>query len=115
MLSARPKVLHAIAGRSLLAHTLHAIGGGENGSVAVVIGPDQDAVAEEIKALAPSAQIFVQHERRGTAHAVLAARTAIAEGHDAILIVFTDTPLVRPETLARLRRAIDDGAAVAAL
>ena len=77
-----------------------------------------DAFARSVasgEACIPAAQIFVQRERRGTAHAVLAARAEIAKGYDELLVVFTDTPLVRPQTLGRLRKAIAQGAAVAAL
>jgi bifunctional UDP-N-acetylglucosamine pyrophosphorylase / glucosamine-1-phosphate N-acetyltransferase len=112
MRSARPKVLHLIAGESLLAHVLAAAGAGDT---AMVIGPDQEVVAQEVRRLAPEAGIFVQRERRGTAHAVLAAREAIARGYDDVLVVFTDTPLIRRETLDRLRGGIAEGAAVAAL
>ncbi len=115
MRSSRPKVLHAIAGRSLLAHVLAAVDAAPEAATAVVIGPDQEAVAAEVGRLAPTAVVFVQSERRGTAHAVLAAREAIAEGFDDVLVVFTDTPLLRRETVDRLRGAIADGAAVAAL
>ena len=115
MRSSRPKVLHAIAGRSLLAHVLAAVDSASGAATAVVIGPDQEAVAAEVGRLAPTAVVFVQSERRGTAHAVLAAREAIAEGFDDVLVVFTDTPLLRRETVDRLRGAIADGAAVAAL
>src|SRR5262249_15685130 len=83
--------------------------------LAVVVGPDHEAVAAEARRLAPKVQIFQQRERKGTAHAVLSARKAIAKGIDDILVVFADTPLVRPETLAKLRRAIGNGAAVAVL
>jgi bifunctional UDP-N-acetylglucosamine pyrophosphorylase/glucosamine-1-phosphate N-acetyltransferase len=115
MRSSRPKVLHAIAGRSLLAHVLAAVDSGCGAAIAVVIGPDQEAVAAEVGRLMPTAGVFVQNERRGTAHAVLAAREAIAEGFDDVLVVFTDTPLVRRETLDRLRGAIANGATVAVL
>jgi bifunctional UDP-N-acetylglucosamine pyrophosphorylase / glucosamine-1-phosphate N-acetyltransferase len=57
----------------------------------------------------------VQHERCGTAHAVLAARAAIERGADDILIVYGDTPLIAPASLSRLRAAIARGAAVAVL
>src|SRR6185437_11438380 len=80
MRSAKPKVLHAVAGRSLLAHTLHAVLGAGTERAAVVIGPDAQAVADETKRVLPSADVFVQRERRGTAHAVLAARAAVEEG-----------------------------------
>jgi bifunctional UDP-N-acetylglucosamine pyrophosphorylase / glucosamine-1-phosphate N-acetyltransferase len=115
MRSAQPKVLHQVAGRSLLAHVLSAISETKATQTAVVIGPGQDAVAAEVKRVAPEAECFVQQERCGTAHAVLAARRAI-EGHpDEILIVYGDTPLVRPATLLQLRRAIAEGAAAGVL
>jgi bifunctional UDP-N-acetylglucosamine pyrophosphorylase/glucosamine-1-phosphate N-acetyltransferase len=112
MRSLMPKVLHAIGGRALITHVLAAAG---SGATAVVIGPGQDAVATEVKRTAPAAEIFLQEERRGTAHAVLAARAAIVRGAAVILVLFGDTPLIRPETLARLRDAIAQGAGVAVL
>jgi bifunctional UDP-N-acetylglucosamine pyrophosphorylase/glucosamine-1-phosphate N-acetyltransferase len=114
MRSSRPKVLHAIGGFPLIAHVLAAVG--ETGSAtAVVIGPGQDKVAAAVAATLPAAKIFVQAERRGTAHAVLAARPALAAGADDILVVFADTPLVRPQTLTRLREPLSRGKAVAVL
>jgi bifunctional UDP-N-acetylglucosamine pyrophosphorylase / glucosamine-1-phosphate N-acetyltransferase len=115
MVSRRPKVLHAIGGRSLLGHVLTSIGPTPALSVVVVIGPDQDAVGAEIKQYRPDAQIVFQTERRGTAHAVLAAREALTRGFDDVLILFGDTPLIRPATVARLRDALARGAAVAVL
>src|SRR5215469_2978584 len=115
MRSVRPKVLHPLAGRSLLAHVLGSIAEAGVNATAVVIGPGEDAVAAEVKRVSPDADSFVQQERRGTAHAVLAARDAIARHTDDILIVYGDTPLVQPASLARLRAAIANGAAVAVL
>jgi len=114
MRSSRPKVLHAIAGRTLLAHVLAAVAD-VGGDVAVVVGPNGDEVAATAKQLVPAADVVVQHERRGTAHAVLMAKAAIARGADDILIVFADTPLVRAETLRQLRAPLAEGAAVAVL
>lgn len=114
MRSSRPKVLHAIGGRTLIAHVLSAIDEA-GGAVAVVVGPGHDEVATLVKRIAPAAQMFVQAERRGTAHAVLAARDAIARGTDDLLVLFGDTPLIAPATLARLRAALAEGAAVAVL
>lgn len=115
MRSRHPKVMHEVAGRSLLAHVLTAIRDGVGGKIAVVVGPDSDTVAQEARTVLPEAESFVQTERRGTAHAVLAAKPALARGADDMLIAFGDTPLIRPETLARLRQALADGAAVAVL
>jgi bifunctional UDP-N-acetylglucosamine pyrophosphorylase / glucosamine-1-phosphate N-acetyltransferase len=116
MRSLTPKVLHAIGGRALITHVLAAAGqGAATPATAVVIGPGHDAVAAEVKRIAPAAEIFVQSERRGTAHAVLAARAALARGAGVILVLFGDTPFIRPETLARLQDAVTTGAAVAVL
>ncbi len=115
MRSAKPKVLHQVAGRSLLAHVLAAVADAGVERTAVVIGPGEDDVTAEAKRVLPRAEMFTQHERRGTAHAVLAARPAIARGADDILVVYGDTPLIRPATLRRLRAPLAAGAAVAVL
>ncbi|EKS38064.1 glmU protein [Afipia broomeae ATCC 49717] len=115
MRSSLPKVLHPIAGQPLIAHVLAAAPGGKNDTIAVVVGPDHQAVVDEIKRSRPEAKTFVQRERLGTAHAVLAAREAIAYGADDILVAFGDTPLIDAVTFERLRTALKDGAALAVL
>src|SRR4051794_1751455 len=84
MQSSRPKVLHAVAGRSLLGHVLTAAG---NQPIAVVLGPEHDDVSADMRLYAPQARAFVQTQRRGTAHAVLAAKAAIEKGADDILVI----------------------------
>src|SRR5207237_694049 len=115
MRSQRPKVLHEVAGRSLLAHVLTAVRAAGGTATAVVIGPGADAVAAEAARVVPDAEMFVQAERRGTAHAVLAAKAAIERGADDVLVIFGDTPLIRPQTLRRMRDALATGTAVAVL
>jgi bifunctional UDP-N-acetylglucosamine pyrophosphorylase/glucosamine-1-phosphate N-acetyltransferase len=115
MRSAAPKALHRLAGRSLLAHVLGAVRAAGATAIVIVVGPDHDIVAAEAKRLAPDAEIAVQSERRGTAHAVLAAKAAISRGPDDVLVVFADTPLIRPQSLTRLREALANGAALAVL
>jgi bifunctional UDP-N-acetylglucosamine pyrophosphorylase / glucosamine-1-phosphate N-acetyltransferase len=115
MRSAVPKVLHPVAGQSLLAHVLGAAPKGSSASLAVVVGPDHQAVEEEAKRVRPDAATFVQRERLGTAHAVLAARDAIARGADDLLIAFGDTPLISAATFERLRAPLTNGAALAVL
>jgi bifunctional UDP-N-acetylglucosamine pyrophosphorylase / glucosamine-1-phosphate N-acetyltransferase len=106
--------LHAIGQRPLITHVLSALRA-VSGSTAVVVGPGQDAVAAEVNSVIPQAEIFVQSERRGTAHAVLAAKSAIVRGADDILILFADTPLIEADTLARMRTSLADDAAVVVL
>jgi bifunctional UDP-N-acetylglucosamine pyrophosphorylase / glucosamine-1-phosphate N-acetyltransferase len=115
MRSALPKVLHEVGRRSLLAHVLDAATRAGATDIAVVVGPGQNAAAAEARRVVPKVQIFEQRERRGTAHAVLAARKALARGADDILVMFGDTPLVRAENLQALRAALAQGAAVAVL
>jgi len=115
MRSALPKVLHPMAGQSLLAHVLAAAPKGPGTALAVVVGLDQGSVTDEVRRLRPDAAIFVQRQRLGTAHAVLAAREAIARGADDLLVVFGDTPLISAATLARLRAPLQNGAALAVL
>jgi bifunctional UDP-N-acetylglucosamine pyrophosphorylase/glucosamine-1-phosphate N-acetyltransferase len=115
MRSSLPKVLHRLAGRSMLAHVLDAVRRAGADDLAVVIGPQRDDVAAEILRMAPGAKVLVQAERLGTAHAVLAARDLLSQGFDDILVLFADTPLVRPETFAALREKLSAGAGVAVL
>jgi bifunctional UDP-N-acetylglucosamine pyrophosphorylase/glucosamine-1-phosphate N-acetyltransferase len=115
MRSARPKVLHELAGRSMLAHVLSAVREGGNGDVVVVVGADHDGVAAEALKAAPLANIAVQRQRLGTAHAVLAAREQIQRGYDDILVVYADIPLITGVTLAAMRTDVADGAHVVAL
>jgi bifunctional UDP-N-acetylglucosamine pyrophosphorylase/glucosamine-1-phosphate N-acetyltransferase len=112
MRTSLPKALHAIGGRTLLEHVLSAVSGAD---IALVVGPDHGALEAAAKKLVPKAQVYMQRERLGTAHAVLAAKAALAQKHDDVLVVFADTPLVRGETLAQLRGALAGGAAVAVL
>src|SRR5436305_334629 len=115
MRSRLPKVLHPVAGQSLLAHVLDAAPHGTGAALAVVIGPDHKAVAEEVRRVRSDAATFIQAERLGTAHAVLAARAAIARGADDLLIVFGDTPLISENTLRRMRAPLQNGAALTVL
>jgi bifunctional UDP-N-acetylglucosamine pyrophosphorylase / glucosamine-1-phosphate N-acetyltransferase len=115
MRSARPKVLHELAGRSMLAHVLSTVREGAMGDIAVVVGPNGDRVAAEALKVAPEAKIAVQRERRGTADAVLAARDQIERGYADILIVYADIPLIEASTLAAMRTELASGADLVAL
>ena len=115
MRSSLPKVLHPVAGQSLLAHVLDAAPHGTGAALAVVIGPHHKAVADEVARIRPDAATFIQAERLGTAHAVLAAREALARGADDLLVAFGDTPLISAETFARMRAPLQEGAALTVL
>ena len=106
MQSNLPKVMHAIAGRPMVAHLLASLAAEKISPVVVVVGPDMDGVA---KAVAPHRTV-IQKDRLGTGHAVLQAQQALAGFAGDILIVYGDTPLITPETLARMRAARVEGA-----
>src|SRR4051812_49713779 len=96
MRSARRKVLHEIAGRSMLGHVMAAIAAAGATREAVVVGPDRDDVGAEARRFVPDAEIFVQGERLGTAHAVLAARAPLQRGADHVGIALAHTPPLQP-------------------
>jgi bifunctional UDP-N-acetylglucosamine pyrophosphorylase / glucosamine-1-phosphate N-acetyltransferase len=115
MRSAKPKVLHGIAGRAMLEHTLAAAAEAGAEAYALIVAPGGQELVSVARKIVPPIEPFVQTRRLGTAHAALAARAAIERGYDDVLILFADTPLVRSETLRNLRGPLERGAAVVAL
>ncbi len=112
MKSATPKVLHKVAGLPMVGHVAKAALAAGGGDVAVVVGRGADEVRSAIKPFAPGVETFVQTERLGTGHAVLAARAAIERGYDDILVMFGDAPLIEADSLIRARQLIANGNAV---
>ncbi|MCS6853300.1 MAG: bifunctional UDP-N-acetylglucosamine diphosphorylase/glucosamine-1-phosphate N-acetyltransferase GlmU [Elioraea sp.] len=114
MRSCLPKPLHPLAGRPMVAHVLDAARAAGFAEAAVVIGPEP-AFAAMRDAVAP-ARCFVQEERLGTAHAVLAAAPALEATAGEAMILYGDVPLVRPATmLALAQRRREAGADLALL
>ncbi|MGS1096062.1 bifunctional UDP-N-acetylglucosamine diphosphorylase/glucosamine-1-phosphate N-acetyltransferase GlmU [Aquamicrobium terrae] len=115
MKSALPKVLHKIAGLPLVAHVARAAQGAGAGDLALVVGHGGEKLRAAAEGFAPEAEIFEQKERLGTAHAVLVARPAIERGHDDVLVMFGDTPLIDADALTMARIRLAEGAAVVVL
>ena len=110
--SALPKVLHQVAGRPMLGHVLASVQALPNARAILVIGPDMEPVAEYARTLAPDLKTAIQKNQKGTGDAVRAALGQIPEGAEGtVLVVFGDTPLIRPETLLALRAGCADGGA----
>jgi bifunctional UDP-N-acetylglucosamine pyrophosphorylase/glucosamine-1-phosphate N-acetyltransferase len=109
MHSALPKVLHALAGRPLLAHVIDAARALKPREIFVVYGHGGDAV----RAAFPGARVsWVEQARRlGTGHAVMQALPRVKRGGD-VLVLNGDVPLVRRETLASLAAAAKGGLAI---
>jgi bifunctional UDP-N-acetylglucosamine pyrophosphorylase/glucosamine-1-phosphate N-acetyltransferase len=113
MQSALPKILHEVAGRPMIRHVLAALEPLRPAATVVVLGQGADKIAE---AVAPAVTV-TQHPPRGTGDAVRAAKPALADklaGLDDVMILFSDTPLLQTETIARLLEARrSSGAAIA--
>ena len=101
MKSSRPKVLHALAGRSLIEHVLRTVDGLRADSVTVVVGHGGDEVRGSL-ASRPSVQFAVQSPQLGTGHALLQAESALTGQSGTVLLLYADVPLLQTATLARL-------------
>ena len=99
--SQRAKVLHEIGGKPLLAHVVAAASSVVPAqSIFAIIGYQAEQVRED---LAPTGINFVlQREQRGTGHALMEARDDL-QSFETILVLSGDVPLLRPETIARVR------------
>lgn len=115
MRSSRPKVLHEVAGLAMVCHVVKAAQAAGGDAHAVVVGREAHAVEQAVRAVAHNVSFHEQAERLGTAHAVLAARDAIAAGYDDLLVLFADTPLTDPAALLAIRAELAAGAGVAVL
>ena len=107
MRSDTPKVLHTLAGRSMLSHALHAVAKVAPQHLVVVVGQDRQPVTEAIEALADALgrriDVAVQDEQHGTGHAVGCGLTALPDDFDGTVVVTAgDVPLLDADTLAGL-------------
>jgi len=119
MRSATPKVLHAIAGRSLIGHVLEAASAVDPSHVVVVIGHARDQVLAHLEEVAPWVDTVVQEEQRGTGHAVRIALAALASAQALaaapVIVLSGDTPLLTGATVRELVEAHLDAGAAATL
>ncbi|QYX55646.1 bifunctional UDP-N-acetylglucosamine diphosphorylase/glucosamine-1-phosphate N-acetyltransferase GlmU [Roseovarius sp. SCSIO 43702] len=105
MQSDLPKVLHQIAGAPMLHHALRTGGTLSPDRTVVVAGHEAEAVSHAARAFDDTAQVVLQPEQLGTAHAVAQAAPAL-DGHEGdALVLYGDTPFISPETLARMAEA----------
>jgi bifunctional UDP-N-acetylglucosamine pyrophosphorylase/glucosamine-1-phosphate N-acetyltransferase len=112
MKSAQSKVLHPVAGRSLLGHVLEAAATVEPDRIVVVVGPQMEDVAA---AAAPHPTV-VQTEQRGTADAVKAAREPLTDfDTGTVFILYGDTPFIDAGTLKAMLAQRADGAGIVVL
>lgn len=98
MRSSLPKVLHPVAGNSMLGHVIHSARQLDPQRIHVVIGHGADAVRERLAA--DDLNFVLQDKQLGTGHAVAQAVPFITA--DTVLILYGDVPLIEVETLQRL-------------
>ncbi|MGE5693715.1 MAG: bifunctional UDP-N-acetylglucosamine diphosphorylase/glucosamine-1-phosphate N-acetyltransferase GlmU [Candidatus Sericytochromatia bacterium] len=102
-----PKVLHTLAGRSMLSHSLHSVAKVDPQHLVVVLGHDRKKVAPAVARLADDlgrpVEVAVQEQQLGTGHAAACGLTALPNGFDGIVVVTSaDIPLLDSDTLADL-------------
>jgi bifunctional UDP-N-acetylglucosamine pyrophosphorylase/glucosamine-1-phosphate N-acetyltransferase len=98
MRSALPKVLHPVAGNSMLGHVIHSARQLQPQGIHVVIGHGAERVREQLAA--DDLQFVQQDQQLGTGHAVAQALPNLAA--DTVLILYGDVPLIEVATLQRL-------------
>jgi bifunctional UDP-N-acetylglucosamine pyrophosphorylase/glucosamine-1-phosphate N-acetyltransferase len=104
MRSALPKVLHPVAGNSMLGHVIHSARQLSPQGIHVVIGHGADLVREQLAA--DDLNFVLQDKQLGTGHAVAQAVPALTA--DTVLILYGDVPLIEVETLQRLLTLVND-------
>ena len=113
MKSAKPKVMHALAGRPMVLHLLDMVRSLDAAQSVVVTGPGM----EEITAAVAPASTVLQEERLGTAHAVAQAKPLLKNFDGTVLVLYGDTPLITKATIEAMleRRAQVPNTAVVVL
>ncbi len=112
MASAMPKVMHPVGGLPMLFHIAQTVRKAGSTDTAVIVGNQAEFVIEQLSHFDQSVRPYIQAERLGTGHAVLAAREALEQGPDDVIVLNGDAPLIEPETVVAAREALADGADV---
>jgi bifunctional UDP-N-acetylglucosamine pyrophosphorylase/glucosamine-1-phosphate N-acetyltransferase len=104
MKSSRPKVLHAIAGKPMLWHALHAAAGLAPTRLVAVLGHGRDQVGQFLSDTTdlPTVTIAIQDQQLGTGHACACALEVTGGLTGTVLVTYGDVPLLRTETLIAL-------------
>ena len=100
-----PKVLHHLAGAPMLLHVMKSSATLEPEQLVIIAGHGADAVGAVARDFNETAQVVLQSEQLGTGHAVSQAKSALADCNGDVIVLYGDTPFVRPETLQALLAA----------
>jgi bifunctional N-acetylglucosamine-1-phosphate-uridyltransferase/glucosamine-1-phosphate-acetyltransferase GlmU-like protein len=101
MKSARPKVLHHVAGRPMIDYTLATAAALAPQSIAVVVGHEAAAVQRALTGR-PGLTFVVQEPQRGTGHALLTTEPLLAGASGTLVLLSGDAPLLKASTLKSL-------------
>jgi len=115
MNSRRPKVLHEVGNAALLLHAWRISREIDPDLTVIVAGEGCDAIREFARASGISAEIAIQAVPGGTGHAVLAAQSKLAGFEGNLVVLYADTPFVRPATLRKMLLSAESGSAVSVL
>ncbi len=115
MRSRTPKVLHELAGRSMLGHVVAAARALDPEHLLVVVGHAREQVTEHLGGLDPRATAVVQHEQNGTGHAVRVALSSLKDLVGTVLVVPGDAPMLTAASLGALVRAHEGSGAATTL
>ena len=107
-----PKVLHKIAGAPLVVHAMKSGQALDPVKTVVVAGHGAELVEKAVKAYDPDAEVVLQEEQLGTAHAVAQARAALDGVEGDAIVLYGDTPFIRPETIEAMIEARKENAVV---
>ena len=99
MKSDLPKVLHPLAGKPMLWHTLRALGQVANEKPVVIVGHGADQVRGFV---GESAICVTQEAQLGTGHAAMQAESTLKGNADYVIVTYADMPLLRGEALQKL-------------
>ncbi|MEP5155249.1 bifunctional UDP-N-acetylglucosamine diphosphorylase/glucosamine-1-phosphate N-acetyltransferase GlmU [Planktotalea sp.] len=105
MKSDLPKVLHHVAGAPMLVHAMKSAEALEPEKTIVVAGHGSDAVSKAATGYNETAEVVLQTEQLGTAHAVAQAKDALSGFEGDALVLYGDTPFISPETLQQMSEA----------
>lgn len=112
MKSAKSKVLHPVAGQSLLGHVLRTAEALGPAKIVVVVGPDMG----DVESAADPHEVALQPQQLGTADAVKAAREALADfSMGTVFVLYGDTPFIGIDTLNQMKAEREGGAGVVVL
>ncbi|MEQ4486949.1 bifunctional UDP-N-acetylglucosamine diphosphorylase/glucosamine-1-phosphate N-acetyltransferase GlmU [Cohnella silvisoli] len=107
------KVLHPVCGKPMVSHVLEAVRGASCERSIVIVGHGADAVQS---VLGQSVEYALQAEQLGTGHAVMQAKSMLAQEDGVTVVICGDTPLVRKETVeAMIALHLQQGAAATVL